>query len=112
MRLLRLTVSLSLLVIGLPTLGTAQRASPEPGTTIPGGQLDTDLPGGDYRYSQAPGLSPQACFDACQADQQCRAWTSVRPGVQGPRPDWPGCWLKATVPQAVSGQRCCLSGTK
>lgn len=75
MRLLRLTVSLSLaLVIGLPTLGTAQTESPLP----PGTQLLTDLPGGDYSYSQAPELLPQACYNACQADQ-----LSFPPGYGG-----------------------------
>jgi hypothetical protein len=48
------------------------------------------------------------CENLCKADAPCKAWTYVKPGVQAPNPR---CWLKNTVPAAVSSA-CCTSGVK
>jgi hypothetical protein len=63
-------------------------------------EVNTDRPGRDYRRNENI-QSPEACATICAREQQCRAFTWVRAGVQGPEPN---CWLKAavTVPQAAS----------
>src|SRR5690349_5683518 len=97
MRLLRLIAPpIVALVLGLPCTGSAQDPTPRPP-----GQPNEDRPGGDYRYFTertfsepnrvTSSLNPYVCRDACQQDQRCRAWTWVRPNIQGP---WPGCWMK------------------
>jgi len=62
-------------------------------------EANTDRPGRDYRRD-ANIQSAEACAAICAREQQCRAFTWVRAGVQGPEPN---CWLKAavTVPQAA-----------
>ena len=48
----------------------------------------------------------EACRAACQRDSQCRAWTYMRPGYQGPAAR---CFLKdrVTTPRR---RPCCISG--
>ncbi len=72
-------------------------------------EYGTDRAGSDYRdFDLAPGAGPKVCMRACKEDDQCRAFTYVKAGVQG---DNPRCWLKNTVPQA-SASDCCVSGVK
>lgn len=68
----------------------------------------TDRPGSDYRSFDLPAPRPELCRDACWREPQCRAFTYVRPGVQGPQAR---CWLKNPVPPARLND-CCLSGVK
>ena len=73
-------------------------------------EYDTDRPGGDYRNFDHWGPEPSHsyCTNACNAEAQCKAWTWVRPAG----PNQPArCWLKSTVPAAVSSS-CCVSGVK
>ena len=65
-----------------------------------------DRPGRDYKNIASPGAAQ--CSFSCQAENQCRAWTYVRPGIQGPSGR---CWLKTTVPQA-NRNGCCTSGKR
>lgn len=67
-----------------------------------------NLPGGDYRSFFQSSSDPRICAAACGNDGRCRAWTWVRPGVQGQRSK---CWLKNRVPSARSSH-CCVSGVK
>jgi hypothetical protein len=69
---------------------------------------NTDRPGSDYRNFDLRSPQPEQCRDACWSDVQCRAFTYVRPGVQGPHAR---CWLKNVVPPARPAD-CCLSGVK
>ena len=46
------------------------------------------------------------CQTRCRADNQCVAWTTVHPGVQGPNAR---CWLKNAIPEP-SANSCCVSG--
>jgi len=69
---------------------------------------NTDRPGSAYRSFDLPAPRPETCRDACWAEPQCRAFTYVRPGVQGPHAR---CWLKNVVPPARPND-CCLSGVK
>ncbi|MBL8551993.1 MAG: PAN domain-containing protein [Hyphomonadaceae bacterium] len=67
-----------------------------------------DRPGGDYTSFDMAAGGWQACRDACQQDNQCRAFTYVRPGVQSASAR---CWLKNTVPAGVQNG-CCISGSR
>jgi hypothetical protein len=72
-------------------------------------QPGMDLPGGtDYRNFELPRPRPRFCQDACLADPDCKAWTFIRMGVQGPLAS---CWLKKEVPQARPDP-CCVSGVR
>lgn len=57
-----------------------------------------DRPGGDYRSFDLARANVQACKTACMRDGKCKAWTYVRPGVQGPKAR---CWLKNVTPRKV-----------
>jgi hypothetical protein len=46
------------------------------------------------------------CQNACRADPQCLAWTTVHPGIQGPNAR---CWLKNRIPPPTANA-CCTSG--
>jgi len=70
---------------------------------------DVDRPGLDYNnFNFRPEALPYDCQNACLSDGNCRAWTFVRAGVQGP---FPRCWLKSAVPDA-RGNTCCTSGVR
>lgn len=64
-----------------------------------------DRPGSDYTSFDIRG-SARTCQAACDRDDQCRAWTYVRAGIQGPAPR---CWLKFQVPPP-RWDDCCVSG--
>ncbi len=71
-------------------------------------EQDTDRPGANLRVLDLDKADPQLCAEVCQANPQCRAYTYVKPGVQGPKAR---CWLKSSVP-AAKPNRCCVSGVK
>ncbi len=71
-----------------------------------GMEQDVDRPGGDYRNFASPTPNPAVCQNACQSESQCRAWTYVKPGIQGAQAQ---CWLKSTVPPPRQST-CCISG--
>jgi len=85
--------------------------TPPPPPPPPAGRQwepQTDRPGADYRSFDLPSPQPVLCRDACWREGQCRAFTYVRPGVQGPSAR---CWLKHSAPPARAND-CCLSGVK
>ncbi|HEY6981976.1 PAN domain-containing protein [Reyranella sp.] len=72
-----------------------------------------DRAGGDYRNFEVSNTDlrdhPELlCRTACQKESQCKAWTYVKPGVQGPKAR---CWLKTAVPAARTNN-CCVSGSR
>lgn len=69
-------------------------------------ERNVDRPGEDYRSFGSPSASQ--CSFSCQAENRCRAWTFVRPGIQGPSGQ---CWLKTTGPRAFRNG-CCTSGVR
>lgn len=71
-------------------------------------EQDTDRPGANIRVFDLDTPDPQRCAEACQENAQCRAYTFVRPRVQGPKAR---CWLKSEVPSAKPSP-CCISGVK
>lgn len=74
----------------------------------PSVEYDTDRPGNDYKNFDLRDADFELCRRACEDDANCRAYTYVKPGVQGANAR---CWLKSTVPAAGSS-RCCISGVK
>src|SRR5262245_57609929 len=64
-----------------------------------GMEFGIDRPGLDYRSFDLPANDPALCQNACFGEAQCRAFTFVRPGVQGPSAR---CWLKNQVPNPVN----------
>jgi hypothetical protein len=75
---------------------------------IPGGvfECDTNRNGSDYAGFDLPQANPQMCLDYCRGDNSCRAWTYVKPGVQGA---YARCYLKNPAPPATPNN-CCVSG--
>ena len=73
----------------------------------PGVECDANRQGSDYAVFDLPQPGPQQCLTLCRNDNSCRAWTYVRPGVQGPGAR---CYLKNPAPPAVANT-CCVSGT-
>jgi hypothetical protein len=67
---------------------------------------DVNRPGADYRGFELMAPSPSACQKACGEDGFCRAWTYMKPGIQGPSAR---CWLKNAAPPPVADS-CCVSG--
>jgi len=67
--------------------------------------LGDDRPGNDIRNMPFNG-DAQACLKLCNRERDCRAWTFVKAGVQGPSAV---CFLKAPIPRAVANP-CCTSG--
>ena len=72
-----------------------------------------DRVGGDYRSFDLNPPAPMTfggpedvCRETCQRDGNCKAWTFVRVGVQGPKAR---CWLKNVIP-AGHASNCCVSG--
>ena len=71
-------------------------------------EAGVNRPGGDYRSIELPSADPALCRKACDDEARCRAYTYVKPGVQGPSAL---CWLKSEVPPGVPDE-CCVSGVK
>jgi hypothetical protein len=71
-------------------------------------EVGIDRPGSDYFSYTMRAPRDSLCAWRCMQDARCRAWTYVRPGVQGPRAR---CWLKNAVPAPVRNN-CCVSGVK
>ena len=60
---------------------------------------NVNLPGMDYFNFNVSVDDPDLCREACERDGNCRAYTYVRPGVQG---EFGRCWLKNDVPEQVT----------
>jgi hypothetical protein len=71
-------------------------------------ESDIDRPGSDYNNFDLAADDPNLCKEACENDRpQCRTWTFVKAGFQGPNPR---CWLKNAIPPAFTNN-CCTSGS-
>lgn len=84
-------------------LALAAAASAADLTTEPG----TDRWGSDYKGFDVA-ADPALCRQACAGDANCKAYTYVKPGVQGPSAR---CYLKNPAP-ASKPNDCCVSGVK
>ena len=86
----------------------ASASAPPSAPPVTGREDGINRPGGDFRNFDQAVADPAICEAACAADNRCRAWTWVRPGLQGPNSR---CWLKHTVPPAQQSN-CCVSGIR
>ena len=69
-----------------------------------------DRRGGDYRSMEVPAEgNGEACRLACQRDNQCRAWTYMRPGYS--ESGAARCFLKNHI-TAPRHRPCCISGVE
>jgi uncharacterized coiled-coil protein SlyX len=68
----------------------------------------TDRMGSDYNGFALDAADPQQCRQACAADTKCKAYTYVKPGVQGPQAM---CFLKSAAAPATASD-CCTSGVR
>ena len=80
---------------------------------VAGLEFGTNRPGSDYRNFEISNadLRDQAellCKKACDSEDQCKSWTYVKPGIQGPNAR---CWLKSATPGAQANN-CCISGVR
>ena len=92
---------------GVPVVKADPRAVAAEMTRLPTLEPDTNRAGQDYRSFETDG-DPDLCRRTCADDSNCKAFTYVKPGVQGSRAV---CWLKSGVPVA-STNGCCVSGVK
>ena len=71
-------------------------------------EKNTDRPGMDYNTIKLDTPDPGLCEQACLNDDKCKAYTYVKPGVQG---NFAQCWLKSGIPDGVPSNDC-VSGMK
>ncbi|MEZ5921478.1 MAG: PAN domain-containing protein [Parvularculaceae bacterium] len=71
-------------------------------------ETNIDRAGSDYAGYDLDSANPALCKKACEDDSKCKAYTYVKPGVQGPKAR---CYLKSAAP-AASVNNCCVSGVK
>lgn len=69
-------------------------------------EQNINRPGGDYKNFPLTKADPYECEKACRNDIRCKAWTYVKPGVQGPKAH---CWLKDSIPLPQWDSNC-ISG--
>ena len=81
-----------------PDLRGAFQRSVLPFSPSTGTLVGLNLPGSDYRSFDTANDGGAACSATCAGETSCRAWTWVKPGVQGPAAK---CWLKNAAPAAV-----------
>lgn len=60
-------------------------------------EMNTDRGGADYRSFDQTTPAPEICQATCASESACKAWTYVKPGVQG---NSARCWLKSNIPAA------------
>jgi hypothetical protein len=100
----------NVLMPGVPSDCCVSGARTQAGPPSGGISTETgvDRPGSDYSAFDLPQADAGACRTACANDGACRAYTYVRPGVQGANAR---CYLKNAVPRPVP-RDCCTSGVK
>jgi hypothetical protein len=95
-------------VSGVMGAGVSGRGTPMSSSQTFNMEMDIDLPGDDYRDLDLSSPDPNLCARACMAEEQCKAWTYVKPGIQAENAR---CWLKDKVPSRTSDENC-ISGIK
>ncbi|MGD1882737.1 MAG: PAN domain-containing protein [Paracoccaceae bacterium] len=65
---------------------------------IKGAQYNTDRPGANLRFQTIGRDDPALCRLLCTAETDCKSWTFVPSGGQGPEPR---CWLKRETPGPI-----------
>jgi hypothetical protein len=94
------------LVAVLIGLFAALAGAPEAAAKMSQYEFGFDRPGQDYHHFSANGW--QTCSTSCATNDQCRAYTFVKPSASGANGT---CWLKSKVPSRKANG-CCVSGVK
>ncbi len=86
-----------------PTLKTKFAITPEQTNSVPeidgsSFEVGIDRPQGDMGIFVLDTPDAKLCLDMCKERTSCKAWTYVKPGVQGIKAN---CWLKNIVPQPL-----------
>ena len=103
-----MTWALTFFLILTASSGQAQPPPGPPSAYSLNLEPNTNRFGNDYRNITMDVPDPDLCRTECEKDPKCRAFTYVKPGIQGPKAR---CWLKDRVP-AASANSCCVSGVK
>lgn len=69
-------------------------------------EYNVDRMGGDIRSFWLSEPNYELCYNACLQEKGCKAYTYVKPGVQGPNAK---CWLKKYKSRKILNQTCCIS---
>jgi len=88
--------------------GSGARQGTTNSAAMPPKEYNTNRLGGDYRQISMKNNNPNKCQMICMKDVRCKAWTYVKPRVQGKKAQ---CWLKDSVPKKTHNS-CCISGRK
>jgi len=100
---------LTMVALASPSFGfekTKMHKLPTASALLAGMEGDTNRPGMDYRNFDA--ATAQQCQATCNNETQCKSWSWVKSGAQGPNGR---CWLKTGAPD-VAKNDCCISGVK
>jgi hypothetical protein len=102
-------VVLGLVVGGIGCVGMSVPTAS--GTAALWGDLEQDVNrlGSDYKSIDLPSPDPELCRDECDKDPKCKAFTYVKPGLQGVAAK---CWLKDPAAAPRPNESCCVSGAK
>jgi len=103
-----MTWALTFFLILTASSGQAQSPPGPPSAYSLNLEPNTNRFGNDYRNITMDVPDPDLCRTECEKDPKCRAFTYVKPGIQGPKAR---CWLKDRVP-AASANSCCVSGSR
>jgi hypothetical protein len=71
-------------------------------------ELNTDRPGSDISTMALAKSNPALCHDACKSNDECVAWTYIKPGIINAKAH---CRLKSEMPEPRRSS-CCISGRK
>ena len=69
-------------------------------------EIGYDRPGGELVGKYTNVATAQQCYQLCTQNQNCVAFTWVKPNIQGPTGV---CWLKGSLSNKVKNN-CCVSG--
>jgi hypothetical protein len=99
-------------VVGIFQQVLPREAGPGPGAGPTGGRVtmepNTNRRGQDYRNFDLAQPRPELCQAECAGNANCKAYTYVKPGLQGSNAR---CWLKSGAP-TPQPDSCCISGVK
>jgi hypothetical protein len=98
---------LSMFALGVVVFAAPQAVEAKPPKMTV--EKNTDRYGSDYRRIVMDKPQANVCRKTCQDDNNCKAYTFVKPGVQ--HPSKAICYLKHSKPPKTPNQ-CCESGEK
>ena len=106
--LLRIShIILRLIIIAVPLSMAFQTKAFSSGTIL-SFEENVDRLGNDYLDMELDTPDPSLCRNECALDANCKAFTYVKPSIQGPKAK---CYLKSPAPPPAENN-CCVSGVR